>query len=84
MLLRHVETDEISLTKMENNCIQCKTIILPAVLYGSESWTLSKAHEALLRGFEKNLWSSTGSGKDVTIRNYIVYLMMLIQLRELK
>jgi hypothetical protein len=29
-----------------------KTIILPAVLYGSDSWALSKAHEALLGGFE--------------------------------
>jgi hypothetical protein len=32
-----------------------KTIILPAVLYGSESWTLSKAHEALLGGSERKI-----------------------------
>jgi hypothetical protein len=31
-----------------------KTIILPAALYGSESWTLSKAREALLGGSERN------------------------------
>jgi hypothetical protein len=31
-----------------------KTIILPAVLYGTVSWTLSKAPEALLGGFESN------------------------------
>jgi hypothetical protein len=30
------------------------TIILLAVLSGSESWTLSKAHEALLGGFGRN------------------------------
>jgi hypothetical protein len=34
--------------------VNYKTIILPTVLYGSESWTLSEAHEALLGGFEKN------------------------------
>jgi hypothetical protein len=51
MLLWHVETDEISITK-EENCQLYKTIILPTVLYGSDSWTLSKAHKALLGGFE--------------------------------
>jgi hypothetical protein len=38
----------------ETKCQLYKTIILPEVLYGSESWTLSKAHEALLGGFERN------------------------------
>jgi hypothetical protein len=36
--------------------IKCQlytTVILPAVLYGSESWTLSKAHEALLGGLRE-------------------------------
>jgi hypothetical protein len=32
-----------------------KTIILPTVLYGSESWTLSKAHEVLLGGSERRI-----------------------------
>jgi hypothetical protein len=39
----------------ETKCQLYKTIILPAVLYGSESWTLSKAHEALLGGFEREI-----------------------------
>jgi hypothetical protein len=30
-------------------------MILPAVLYGSEKWTLSKAHEAPLGAFEKEI-----------------------------
>jgi hypothetical protein len=42
------------LLKMKTKCQLYKTIILPAVLYGSESCTLSKAHEALLGGFERN------------------------------
>jgi hypothetical protein len=36
-------------------CELYKTIILPTLLYGSESWTLSKAHEARLEGFERNI-----------------------------
>jgi hypothetical protein len=42
------------LLKKKTKCQLYKTIILPAVLYGSESWALSKAHEALLGGFERN------------------------------
>jgi hypothetical protein len=46
----------------ETKCQLYKTILLPTVLYESESWTLSKAHEVLLGGlerdFKKNLWSS--------------------------
>jgi hypothetical protein len=40
-----------------------KTIILPTVLYGSENWTLSKAHEALLGGFERNILRIHGAGQ---------------------
>jgi hypothetical protein len=43
------------LLKRKTKCQLYKTIILPAVLYGSESWTLSKAHEALLGGFERKI-----------------------------
>jgi hypothetical protein len=39
----------------ETKCQLYKTIILPAVLYGSESWTLSKAHEALLGGSQRKI-----------------------------
>jgi hypothetical protein len=38
----------------ETKCQLYKTIILPAVLYGSESWNPNKAHEALLGGAERN------------------------------
>jgi hypothetical protein len=55
MLLRHVETDKISITKEENYKLTDKTIILLTVLYGSESWTLSKAHEVLFGGFERTI-----------------------------
>jgi hypothetical protein len=56
MFSRHVETDEISIPKEElYNCQLYKTIILPTVLHESESWTLSKAHEALLGGFETKI-----------------------------
>jgi hypothetical protein len=36
-------------------CQLYKTIILPTVLYGSESWTLSKDHETLLGGSERKI-----------------------------
>jgi hypothetical protein len=40
------------LLKRKTECQLYTTVILPTVLSGSESWTLSKAHEALLGGFE--------------------------------
>jgi hypothetical protein len=43
------------LLKWKTKCQLYKTVILPAVLYGSESWTLSKAHEAPLGGFERKI-----------------------------
>jgi hypothetical protein len=43
------------LLKRETKCQLYKTIILPTVLCGSERWTLSKAHEALLGGFERQI-----------------------------
>jgi hypothetical protein len=42
------------LLKRKTKCQLYETNILPAVLYGSESWTPSKAHEALLGGFKRN------------------------------
>jgi hypothetical protein len=73
------------LLKRKTKCQLYKPTILPTVLYGSESWTLSKAHEALLGVFQRTILRRIygavqidGSGKDITIRNYIVYLMMFI------
>jgi hypothetical protein len=43
------------LLKRKTKCQLHKTIILPAVLYGSESWTMSNAHEALLAGSETEI-----------------------------
>jgi hypothetical protein len=45
------------LLKRRTKCRLYKTSILPTVLYGFESWTLSKAHEALLGGFEGKILS---------------------------
>jgi hypothetical protein len=43
-------------------CQLYKTTVLQTVLYGSESWALSKAHEALLGGYERNiLWRIYGA-----------------------
>jgi hypothetical protein len=36
-------------------CKICKTLIRPVVLYGSESWTLTKADEEKLRTFERRM-----------------------------
>jgi hypothetical protein len=43
------------LLKRKTKCLTYKTSILPAELYGSESWPLSKAQEALLGGFERKI-----------------------------
>jgi hypothetical protein len=43
------------LLKRKTKCKLYKTIILPTVLHRSESWTLSKANEALLGGFERKI-----------------------------
>jgi hypothetical protein len=73
------------LLKRKTKCQLYKTIVLRAVLYGSESWTLSKAYEALLGGFERNILRRIygavqidGVCEDISVRNYIVNLMMLI------
>jgi sorting nexin-29 len=43
------------LLKRKTKCHLHKTIKLPTVLYGSESWSLSKAHRALLGGSERKI-----------------------------
>jgi hypothetical protein len=43
------------LLKRKTKCQLYPTIILPAVLYGSECWTLGKASEALLGGSERKI-----------------------------
>ena len=37
-----------------------KTIILPVVLYGCETWPLTLREESRLRVFEANIWSQEG------------------------
>jgi hypothetical protein len=53
MLLRHVKPDYVSITKEVTKCQLYKTVIRATVLYGAESWALSKAHEDLLGDFEE-------------------------------
>jgi hypothetical protein len=63
MLLQNGQLMKSQLLKRNTKCQLYKTIILPTVLNGSASWTLSKAHRALLGGserdFKKNVWSNT-------------------------
>jgi hypothetical protein len=40
---------------VSNNGTVLNYVILLTVLYGSESWTLIKAHEALLGGFDRKI-----------------------------
>jgi hypothetical protein len=47
------------LLKRKTRCQLFKTIILPTVLYRPESWTLSKAHEEFLGGFERKILRTT-------------------------
>jgi hypothetical protein len=37
-----------------------KTIILPVVLYGCETWSLTVREEHKLRGVEENIWTKEG------------------------
>jgi hypothetical protein len=43
------------LPKRKTKCQLYKTVVLPTVHYGSESWTLSKAYEALLGAFKRKI-----------------------------
>jgi hypothetical protein len=43
------------LLKRKTKCQLYKIIVLPAVSDGSESWTLSEAHEALLGGSDRKI-----------------------------
>jgi hypothetical protein len=65
--------------KRKTKCQLYKTIVLSTVLCRSESWTLSLAHEHFLEVLrERFQGESMEPGEDDIIRNYIVYLMMLI------
>jgi hypothetical protein len=43
------------LLQRRTKCQLYKTIILPTVLYGSESWTFTTIHEPLQGGFERKI-----------------------------
>jgi hypothetical protein len=45
----------IFLLQIEHNIY--KTIILPVVLYGCETWSLTLREEHKLRVFEENIWT---------------------------
>jgi hypothetical protein len=50
-----LKLNKSQLLKRKTKCELYKTIILSTVLCGSESWALSKAHEALLGGYKRIL-----------------------------
>jgi hypothetical protein len=88
MLLRHAETEDISITKEKTKCQLYKTIILSTVLCGSESWALSKAHEALLGGYKRILRKIYGAVQidGVWRRRYLlnVYIIKKIKINTLR
>ena len=56
-----------------------KTIILPVVLYGCETWSLTLREESRLRVFENRILRRImGSGEGSTMRNFIVCTVHLI------
>ena len=63
-----------------------KTIILPVVLYGCETWSLTLREECRLRVFENRILGEylgprgmrMGSGEGSTMRNFIVCTVHLI------
>jgi len=54
-----------------------KTIILPVVLYGFETWSRTLREECRLRVFE-NRGMRMGSGVGSTMRNFIICTIHLI------
>jgi hypothetical protein len=66
-----------------------KNVILPTGLYGPESWTLSKAHEALLGGFERKILRRIYGAVQIDRvwrrhhnKELYSYLMMLTELKN--
>ena len=65
---------------------ESKTIILPVVLYGCETWSLTLREESRLRVFENRILRRIfgprgmrmGSGEGSTMRNFIVCTVNLI------
>ena len=63
-----------------------KTIILPIVLYGCETWSLTLKEECRLRAFKNRILTrmfrpkrvEMGSGEGSTMRNLIVCIFHLI------
>ena len=64
-----------------------KTIILPVVLYGCETWSLTLREERRLRVFENRILrrifgpkrDTNGSGEGFTMRKFIVCTIHLIE-----
>ena len=58
-----------------------KTILLPVVIYGCETWSLTLRQECRLRVFE-NIWIPEGmskwNGEGSTMRNLIFYTVHLM------
>jgi len=46
---------QFAIQKVKDQDIQCRTIILPVVLYGCETWSLSLREERRLRVFENRV-----------------------------
>ena len=63
-----------------------KTIILPVLLYGCETWSLTLREESRLRVFENRILTQifgpkrdeNGGGKGFTMRNFTVCTVHLI------
>ena len=62
--------------------LKYKTIILPVVLYGNETWSLTLMEECRLRVFENRIsriiGMRMGSGEGSTMRNFSVCTVHLI------
>ena len=72
--------------RRDNDELIHKTIILPVVLYGCETWSLTLREECWLRVFENRILrrvfelerDENGSGEGSTMRNFIVCTVHLI------
>ena len=49
-----------------------RTSVLPAVLYGCETWLLTLKEKRKLRVFEENIWAKEGRGNEGVEKNYIM------------
>jgi hypothetical protein len=73
-LKKQLESHYLSL---QTKCKLYKTLLRPIILYGSESWALTKTEENKLKIFERKILRKMVTGVADTIMNYTNYMKIV-------